>query len=252
MANSTTTQFITSIRSRADATTISVNRIYWISKRLLDLFVSSMALIFLSPLMLVIAILIKLESDGPVLFSQQRVGSRLYWARGGYRSETRHFTFYKFRTMRHNNSNSNHRAFMRAYINNDLAKMKELQNSKTREDNKYKIVNDPRVTKIGRFLRKSSLDELPQLWNVFTGSMSLVGPRPAIPYEVEMYQPWHRLRLEAKPGMTGLWQVTARSSSLFDEMVALDIEYAMNQSFWKDIKILIATPLVVMAGKGAE
>jgi lipopolysaccharide/colanic/teichoic acid biosynthesis glycosyltransferase len=113
------------------------------------------------------------------------------------------------------------------------------------------LIHDPRVTRVGKFLRKSSLDELPQLWNIFRGEMSLVGPRPAIPYEVEEYQRWHLRRLEAMSGLTGLWQVTARSSANFDEIIRLDIEYIENQSFLLDIKILLKTPFVVLRGKGA-
>ena len=116
----------------------------------------------------------------------------------------------------------------------------------------FKLTNDPRVTPIGRMLRKTSLDELPQLWNVLRGDMSLVGPRPPLAYEVEQYRPWHRRRvLEAKPGITGLWQVKGRSRTTFDEMVRLDLQYARTRSLWTDIKILLATPRAVISGKGA-
>jgi lipopolysaccharide/colanic/teichoic acid biosynthesis glycosyltransferase len=113
------------------------------------------------------------------------------------------------------------------------------------------LTEDPRVTRLGKFLRKSSIDELPQLWNVLRGDMSIVGPRPPIPYEVEMYKPWHRKRLMAKPGLTGLWQVTARSSADFDEMVRMDIWYIEHQSLWLDLRILLKTPLSVMSMEGA-
>jgi lipopolysaccharide/colanic/teichoic acid biosynthesis glycosyltransferase len=120
------------------------------------------------------------------------------------------------------------------------------------ENGLFKIVNDPRVTPIGRFLRRASLDELPQFWNVLIGDMSLVGPRPPLAYEVEQYQSWHRRRvMEAKPGVTGLWQVTGRSRTTFDEMVRLDLRYAKSNSVWTDIKILLATPRAVISGKGA-
>jgi lipopolysaccharide/colanic/teichoic acid biosynthesis glycosyltransferase len=116
----------------------------------------------------------------------------------------------------------------------------------------FKLTDDRRVTKVGRLLRKTSLDELPQLWNVLRGDMSLVGPRPPLPYELEQYEPWHRCRvLEAKPGITGLWQVIGRSRTTFDEMVRLDLRYARTRSFWTDIKILLATPAAVLSGKGA-
>jgi len=117
----------------------------------------------------------------------------------------------------------------------------------------FKIVDDPRVTPLGHFLRKSSLDELPQFWNVLKGEMSLVGPRPPLPYEVAQYKPWHRRRvLDAKPGITGLWQVTGRSRTTFDEMVRLDLRYAKSWSVWMDVKILLATPLAVVSGRGAH
>jgi lipopolysaccharide/colanic/teichoic acid biosynthesis glycosyltransferase len=141
-----------------------------------------------------------------------------------------------------------HRAYIQAFIHNDQQGMSELQNGDTEV---RKLVDDPRITPLGRFLRKSSLDELPQLWNVFKGDMSLVGPRPPIPYEVEMYEPQHCRRLGTKPGITGLWQVTARSSADFDEMVSLDVEYIEHQSLWLDLKILLQTPMVVLRGKGA-
>jgi lipopolysaccharide/colanic/teichoic acid biosynthesis glycosyltransferase len=137
---------------------------------------------------------------------------------------------------------------MKAYIRDDGKGMAEL----SRGDEKVlKLQRDPRVTRLGWVLRRTSVDELPQLWNVLMGSMSLVGPRPPIPYEVEMYQAWHHQRLEAKPGMTGLWQVTARSSVSFDRMVDLDVQYVESQSFWLDMKILLKTPLVVLRGHGA-
>ena len=117
----------------------------------------------------------------------------------------------------------------------------------------FKIVNDPRVTPLGHFLRRSSLDEFPQFWNVLRGEMSLVGPRPPLPYEVARYKRWHRRRvLEAKPGITGLWQVTGRSRTTFDEMVRLDLRYARSYSLWTDLKILLATPRAVCSGKGAH
>jgi lipopolysaccharide/colanic/teichoic acid biosynthesis glycosyltransferase len=116
----------------------------------------------------------------------------------------------------------------------------------------FKIQNDPRVTRVGRFLRKASLDELPQFWNVLIGEMSLVGPRPPLPYEVEVYDIWHRRRvLEAKPGITGLWQVTGRSRTCFDDMVRLDLHYTQSSSLWVDLKILLQTPRAVLAGDGA-
>jgi len=133
-------------------------------------------------------------------------------------------------------------------MSEDKQRMADLQGGETQI---RKLTHDPRITHLGRILRISSLDETPQFWNVLKGDMSLVGPRPAIPYEVEMYKPWYRRRLETKPGITGLWQVTARCSADFEESVRLDIHYIEEQSLWLDIKILLKTPLAVISCKGA-
>ena len=221
---------------------------YFVSKRILDLTLTISALVILLPVLILIAILIWLDSPGPVFFVQERVGARRH-ARGGlacWQKVT--FPFVKFRTMVHNADPSLHREYIKAFINNDALAMAEVQGEDT---SVRKLVHDPRVTRIGRFLRKSSLDELPQLWNVLWGDMSWVGPRPAIAYEVQEYKPWHLQRLETLPGLTGFWQVTARSSADFDEMVSLDIQYIEKQSLWLDIKILLKTPFVVLTGKGA-
>jgi len=204
---------------------------YDVAKRTMDLLASTALLAALSPLMLLIAALIKLKSRGPVLFKQLRVGQR-----------AQPFHMLKFRSMHVNNDDRIHQAFV-----SDLIK------AATPASGVFKIVDDPRVTPIGRFLRKTSLDELPQLWNVVRGEMSLVGPRPPLPYEVRQYKTWHRRRvLEAKPGITGLWQVKGRSRTTFDEMVRLDLRYARTRSFWMDVKILLATPAAVISGKGAS
>ena len=151
----------------------------------------------------------------------------------------------KFRTMRVDAGHELHETYMRRYIRGGGP-------TPTAGEPLFKIADDPRVTKVGRFLRRSSLDELPQLWNVVKGEMSLVGPRPPLPYEVQWYRPWHTRRvMDAKPGMTGLWQVKGRSRTTFDEMVRLDLRYARNQSVWQDLKILAATPRAVVTGKGA-
>lgn len=226
-------------------------RQYLIAKRWMDIIVASALLIFFSPLMLAIAVLIKLDSPGPVIFSQERVGAKVR-GKGGKRSwEASAFTVYKFRTMYHNADSERHRAFVQALIRKDDQTMSALQGGKTEGPNKYKMVNDPRITRVGKWLRKTSLDELPQLWNVLKGDMSLVGPRPPIAYEVDMYTPAHMQRLAAKPGLTGLWQVTSRSSVDFDTMVDLDVSYIENQSFWLDLEILAKTPVAVLRGKGA-
>lgn len=208
-----------------------------IVKRLIDILGSIAALILCSPLFVIIALAIKLTSKGPILFRQERVG------RYGSR-----FTFLKFRSMKCENDPRIHQEYVRRFISGqaDLAGADHNQNAV------YKIQKDPRVTRLGKFLRKTSLDELPQFINVLKGEMSLVGPRPPISYELEAYQIWHRRRLlEAKPGITGLWQVNGRSRLKFDDMVRLDLQYAKTWSLWLDIKILLQTPGVVLFGAGA-
>jgi lipopolysaccharide/colanic/teichoic acid biosynthesis glycosyltransferase len=205
-------------------------------KRTIDIMGSAFALLFLSPLLLVIAAVIKLTSRGPILFKQQRLGQ--YGVR---------FTFLKFRSMDSRSDAKIHRDYTRQLISGKV-------NHQQPDDSRgvYKIKDDPRVTWFGRFLRKTSLDELPQFFNVLRGELSLVGPRPPIPYEVEVYDIWHRRRfLEAKPGITGLWQVDGRSRVTFDEMVRLDLKYAKTWTPWLDIKILLRTPSAVLRGHGA-
>jgi exopolysaccharide biosynthesis polyprenyl glycosylphosphotransferase len=204
-------------------------------KRVLDFSASAALLLFISPLFLLISALVKLKSPGPIFFRQERVGE-----------SGRPFTMLKFRTMHVNNDEAIHKEFVSKLIQG------AAPNGGDGADTAFKIVNDPRVTPIGRLLRQTSLDELPQLWNVLRGDMSLVGPRPPLAYEVEQYKPWHYRRvLEAKPGITGLWQVTGRSRTTFDDMVRLDLRYAKKVSPWTDIKILLATPRAVISGKGA-
>lgn len=229
---------------------VAENRdVYYVSKRIMDIVIASVLLVLLSPFMALIAILIKLYSPGPVFFMQERVGAKRQ--RRGNQSYWQKTTFrcYKFRTMRINADSSLHQAYMRAFINNDQEKLEELQGQDTKI---RKLIRDPRITRPGRFLRKLSLDELPQFWNVLRGEMSLVGPRPAIPYEVELYKSWYLGRLRAQPGITGLQQVTARSTFDFDEQMRLDIEYVQNQSFLLDLQIMLRTPLVVISTKGAQ
>lgn len=205
-------------------------------KRTIDIIGSLCALVLFSPLLIAIAVAIKLTSKGPILFKQPRLG------RYGVR-----FTFLKFRSMYFQSDPKIHRDYVERLISG-----KQDQAQPGGHRGLYKIKDDPRVTPLGRFLRKTSLDELPQLFNVLKGEMSLVGPRPPIPYEVEKYEIWHRRRfLEAKPGMTGLWQVEGRSRTKFDEMVRLDLKYAKTWSPWLDIKILLRTPTAVLRGDGA-
>ena len=206
-------------------------------KRLMDVVGSVIALTFNAPVFLVIALVIKMSSKGPVFFRQQRIGQH-----------GEPFTFLKFRTMQVNNDPGLHKE----YVQKLIAGRAEPAPSNGNGQGVYKIKSDPRVTKVGAFLRRTSLDELPQLINVLRGEMSLVGPRPPIKYEVDAYDIWHRSRLlEAKPGITGLWQVNGRSRVKFDDMVRLDIRYARTWSVWLDIKILLQTPHAVLLGEGA-
>ena len=211
-------------------------RVQSVVKRVFDIGASALLLLLLSPIFLLIAALVKLKSPGPVFFRQSRVGEHGL-----------SFTMLKFRTMRVNADNAIHKEFVSQLINGSSP-----VGGDSKKEAPFKIVNDPRVTSIGRLLRKTSLDELPQLLNVLRGDMSLVGPRPPLAYEVEQYKAWHYRRvLEAKPGITGLWQVNGRSRTTFDEMVRLDLQYAKKPTAWADIKILLATPRAVISGKGA-
>jgi len=198
-------------------------------KRALDIVGSLFGLVALSPLFLLITIFVKLESKGPAIFKQTRVGKGC-----------RPFTFYKYRSMNENSDPNPHQKYISELIGGERA-----------QDEVYKLTDDNRVTKVGRILRKTSLDELPQLFNVLKGDMSLVGPRPALPYEVKMYKDWYKDRLSVTPGMTGLWQVSGRSQKNFDEMVKLDLAYINKWSLWLDIKILLKTFLVVFSRQGA-
>lgn len=209
--------------------------IYGAIKRGLDI-VGSLALLgVFSPFLLFVAALVRLTSRGPVFFRQVRVG---YMAKP--------FTMLKFRTMRVDADHALHQEFVTNFIKS-TGPVHESGN-----DRFFKIINDPRVTALGHLLRKTSVDELPQLWNVLRGDMSLVGPRPPLQYEIEEYQPWHRRRLfEARPGLTGLWQVAGRSRTTFEQMVRLDLRYARTCSLSTDLKILLATPAAVISRKGA-
>ena len=206
-------------------------------KRAIDLIGSALLLVLLSPLLALIALVVKCSSPGPALFRQTRVGQ------GG-----KHFTFLKYRSMAATSDHSLHEDYVKQFIRGTAAR-----NTNDEGERVFKLTQDPRVTRVGRFLRRTSLDELPQLWNVLRGEMSLVGPRPPIPYEVECYEFWHQRRvLELKPGITGLWQVRGRSRTDFDGMVRLDLEYARTWSPWLDLKILLQTPLAVFGASGAH
>ena len=208
-----------------------------IVKRAIDILGSAALLLVLSPILLLITLIIKLTSKGPVLFAQERLGQY-----------GRPFKCLKFRSMYANNDPKIHREFVQKFIagQNSAEKTGEAQPAV------FKITNDPRVTPIGKFIRKTSLDEFPQFINVLRGEMSLVGPRPPVSYEYDVYDFWHRRRvLEVKPGVTGLWQVSGRSRTSFDDMVRLDLRYSQTWSIWLDLRILFATPRAVLGGDGA-
>ena len=214
----------------------SVKKVSFFLKRTIDIIGSTVLLLSSLPLMIIIALLIHFTSEGPVLFKQERIG------RLGKR-----FTFLKFRSMCVNNDPTIHKKYICKLI-----KCKDNLPGTNGGNQVFKITDDPRITPIGRILRKTSLDELPQLLNVLKGDMSLVGPRPPIPYELENYDIWHRNRiLEMKPGLTGLWQVYGRSRTTFDEMVRFDIRYTNEWSLWLDIKLLLHTPWAVVKCRGA-
>jgi lipopolysaccharide/colanic/teichoic acid biosynthesis glycosyltransferase len=203
-------------------------------KRAFDVTGAVVLLALLSPLFLLVAAVVKTTSPGPVFFRQVRIGHRL-----------QPFTMLKFRTMHRDADATLHREFVRGFI---------AQGGRACEAgaSPFKLVNDPRVTPVGRILRRTSLDELPQLGNVLRGEMSLVGPRPPIAYELDDYRPWHRRRvIEARPGITGLWQVVGRSRASFDEMVRLDLRYIRRRSLWMDARIVLATFRAVLGGRGA-
>jgi len=195
-----------------------------VAKRALDITVAAALLVLAAPLMLLIALAIKLDSPGPVIFRQRRVGK-----------DGRLFTFYKFRGM----------------VADAEARLHEVAHLNEVDGPIFKSRRDPRVTRVGRVLRRTSLDELPQLWNVLRGDMSLVGPRPPLPTEVTRYEPWQRDRLLVPGGITGLWQVSGRNLLGFEDMVRLDLEYITRWSLWLDLRILLRTILVVLTARGA-
>ncbi|PKM80407.1 MAG: multidrug MFS transporter [Firmicutes bacterium HGW-Firmicutes-14] len=200
------------------------NGFYKITKRLLDFTGALLGLIFLSPVLILISLAVVIEKPGPVFFRQKRVG------KGG-----KEFYMYKFRSM----------------VTNAEELLDSLKEKNEADGPLFKIKGDPRITRTGSILRKTSLDELPQLINVLIGEMSLVGPRPGLPHEVEQYKPWQRQRLLVEQGMTGLWQVSGRSNLSFDEMIKLDLEYIENRSIWYDLKLILKTVPALLGSKGA-
>jgi len=201
---------------------------YIVVKRLLDLVLASIGLVLTLPLLGFLALLVKLESKGPAMYAAERVGEA-----------GQHFACHKLRTMRTDMDDSIHRDYLRYLIANSGDVVAE------------RIRDDPRITRVGRWLRKSSLDELPQLWNVLRGEMSMVGPRPPLPYEVECYQPWQMGRLAVRPGLTGYWQVLGRGQVTFDDMCRMDLSYIEKRSLSLDLWILLKTPLAVVSRRGA-
>jgi exopolysaccharide biosynthesis polyprenyl glycosylphosphotransferase len=206
---------------------------FWI-KRAIDLSGAIVGGILILPFLVVIACAIRLNSRGPILYRQPRIG------RGG-----NPFTMFKFRSMVVDHADEDHKRYLTQFLLNGAPASIDVRGNKI-----YKRVNDPRITRVGHFLRRTSLDELPQLLNVIRGEMSLVGPRPCLPFEYDLYEEWQRRRLDVTPGMTGLWQVTGRSYVTFEEMVLLDLFYIGNWSLALDVKLLLRTLPVILFGKG--
>jgi lipopolysaccharide/colanic/teichoic acid biosynthesis glycosyltransferase len=209
-------------------------QINFAAKRAFDLLLGALIILLLSPLIILTALLIRLIDGGPVFFHQTRVGLNGH-----------PFEFIKFRSMRVQSSDSSHQAYVKRWIQGGEPFAHDSEGKPI-----FKMAGDPRITRLGALIRRTSIDELPQLFNVLRNEMSLVGPRPAIPYEVDMYSEWHRRRLAAPPGITGLWQVSGRNRMSFDEMVRLDIDYMDNWSLVGDLGILMRTPLALLNGDG--
>lgn len=211
-----------------------------LAKRALDIIGSVMLIVLLFPVFLFVGIAVKLTSKGPILFRQKRIGQF-----------GRRFTFLKFRSMYTDTDSQVHQQYVQAFI--QQSKNGQGADESLKQNGLFKLSHDPRITPLGHFLRKTSLDELPQLFNVLTGTMSLVGPRPPVPYEAEHYDIWHRRRvLEARPGITGPWQVKGRSRTTFEDMVRLDLQYIDTWSLGTDLKLLIQTPWTVIKCEGAR
>jgi lipopolysaccharide/colanic/teichoic acid biosynthesis glycosyltransferase len=223
--------------TREEALTESVarHRASELLRRIFDVTLAGALILLLGPLLIAVALAVRIDSRGPAFFRQRRVGYR-----------EREFTLYKFRSMRVDADPRGHKEYVTALIKG------EDSNPNGGRENLYKLAVDNRITPVGRWIRRWSLDELPQLFNVVKGDMTLVGPRPAIPYEVAEYPAWYRQRFSVKPGLTGYWQVSGRSERTYEEMVRLDIEYAKRRTLGLDLSILLKTPWVVLSRKGAE
>src|SRR5437870_11001459 len=221
------------VQSMPTQETIIINKGYWRTKRVLDLLFTLLILLPLCLVIAIIALLIRLDSKGPIFFRQKRIGMNGV-----------EFDLFKLRSMYVDSDDSVHRESIKQYMNGAAL------NDKESLDNLYKLVDDPRVTRVGQFIRKYSIDEMPQFINVLRGEMTLVGPRPPLPYEVEEYSPRDKIRLSGKPGLTGTWQVYGRSRVPFKEMVEMDIEYLEEQSILQDIKLIALTLPVMLQGRG--
>lgn len=205
---------------------------YVVLKRILDVVISLILIALFAPLLVLIVIAIRISSPGPVVYRQMRIGK-----------DGKPFLMLKFRSMQVVNNPDLHRAYVQTLIK---------QNTQPREMGKrsLKLLGDERMTGVGKYLRKFGLDELPQLFNVLKGEMSVVGPRPSLPYEYEVYRDWHRHRLEVLPGITGLWQVNSHNMVAFDDMVRIDLSYIQHMNLWLDIKIMLLTPIEMILGRG--
>ncbi len=221
------------VQSPSVEKSISVRVQYMRAKRVMDLVISLLLLPFLLLVIAIIALLIRLDSPGPIFFRQKRIGQHGV-----------EFDFFKFRSMYVNNDDTHHRTAIQRFMQGQTI------DSNPGSAAPYKIKGDPRVTRVGRFIRKTSLDELPQFFNVLRGEMSLVGPRPPVPYEYEHYSAHDKLRLSGKPGLTGIWQVYGRSRVTFSEMVEMDITYLRQQSLRQDLKLILLTIPVMLYGRG--
>lgn len=218
-------------------------RLYFVCKRMMDVMLAAFFLPLLFPLMLLLAVLIKIDSPGPVFFVQKRIGVKRRTNGGRITWELYTFPFYKFRSMVNDADPTPHQVYFENF---------RLGSIKRGPSTPFKLTQDPRLTRTGAFLRRTSLDELPQLLNVLKGEMSLVGPRPALPYEVALYDETHFERFRATPGITGWWQATARSRVGFEQMIQMDIDYARRAGFWFDLEILLLTIPAVLSCRGAE
>lgn len=240
MMHKTETVQDTSSRTHDGGSAMRPTTAYRIAKRTLDIVVATILLIVLLPFLLIVALLISLDSPGAPIFGQKRMGYN--WRTG----QCQPFFFLKLRSMYKNTDSSAHERYVKDWINGNGHGKGDNGHDKAAD-----LSHDDRITRVGRFIRRNSIDELPQLWNVIRGEMSLVGPRPVPVYEVEQYSEWHKKRLLATPGITGLWQITSRGWGTVDDMVRLDIGYINNQSFLNDLKILLHTIPSVISKTGA-